>query len=66
MSHFIDSAAYDAAKRNDFESFVAARGTLILAKIKMLCKVDEKSESVVNEDEELDTSEDLISDFIQE
>lgn len=66
MSHFIDSAAHDAAKRNDFESFVAARGALILAKINMLCKVDEKSESVVNEDEELDTSEDLISNFIQE
>lgn len=66
MSHFIDSAAYNAAKRNDFESFVVARGALILAKINMLCKVDEKSESVVNEDEELDTSEDLISDFIQE
>lgn len=66
ISHFIDSVAYNAAKENDFEGFVAARGALILAKINMLCKVEEVSKSVVNEDEELDTSEDLTSDFIQE
>lgn len=65
-SHFIDATAYSAAKENNFENFVAARGAIILAKINELCKVEDKSEVVVNEDEELDTSDDLISDFIQE
>ncbi|MBQ3198670.1 MAG: DUF262 domain-containing protein [Alistipes sp.] len=65
-SHFIDATAYSAAKENNFENFVAARGAVILAKINELCKVEDKSEVVVNEDEELDTSDDLISDFIQE
>lgn len=65
-SHFIDATAYSAAKENNFENFVAARGAIILAKINDLCKVEDKSAVVVNEDEELDTSEDLISDFIQE
>ena len=65
-SHFIDATAYSAAKENNFENFVAARGAIILAKINELCKAEDKSEVVVNEDEELDTSDDLISDFIQE
>ena len=66
LSHFIDRTAYNAAKNNDFESFVTARGTLILGQINKLCKIESASSTIVNEDEELDTSDDLSNDFIQD
>jgi hypothetical protein len=44
LSHFIDQNAIDAAKSDDFQTFIQKRGELILAKIRSKVHVGEFSE----------------------
>lgn len=47
-SHYIDSEACAAAKADDYEKFLNARGKAILAKINELCRVDSTEAKVSN------------------
>lgn len=44
--HYIMPDAFDAAKRDDFETFVNIRGTCLLNKIEELCRVNDNVETL--------------------
>lgn len=44
--HYIMPDAFDAAKRDDFETFVNIRGTCLLNKIEELCRVNDNIETL--------------------
>ena len=59
----MDSNAF--AIQNDFDSFVEARGKLILDKINTLCKVKTALETMADiTDEEFDSSDDLLNEEV--
>lgn len=55
-SHFISKDAFEAAKNDDFNAFVEARGKELLQRINTLCHVDEQTEStdIFEKDDEYD------------
>ena len=64
-THFINTEAYTFAIQNDFDSFVEARGKLILDKINTLCKVKTAIETMADiTDEEFDSSDDLLNEEV--
>lgn len=55
-SHFISKDAFEAAKNDDFNTFVEERGKELLQRINTLCHVDEQTESedIFEKDDEYD------------
>jgi len=51
LTHFIDEKALNAAKNNDFSSFVEARGAMLMQAINERCRVTSQSDFIRNDDD---------------
>jgi hypothetical protein len=59
-THYITPAALAAAKRDDFNAFIAERGKTIMALIDTVCKKGVLDASPILDDEDLDDQEDSL------
>ena len=68
LTHFIDEKAFRAAKNNNFNDFIEARGNLLLQKINELCHTSSGVENVitVDVDENTDLDNDVFEDEVDE
>ena len=67
LTHFIDEKALNAAKNDDFQSFVEARGAMLMQAINDRCRVTSQADFIMNDDDSLfdDVENDDIDDKIK-